>query len=118
MNIKLVDVDNKYREKKRRGKRFPNLALRKVSAYHKAKGDLVGFDIERPDLTYISCVFTKNRLKEMGAMPYVMPWEGGTPLVKALARWGNRRRLRNTPFWQYDRMPRCSAPIGGCKEER
>jgi hypothetical protein len=60
--IKLVDVDNKYREKKRRGKRFPNLALMKISAYEKSQGNEVGFDIENPDKTYISCVFKKNRL--------------------------------------------------------
>jgi hypothetical protein len=60
MKVKLVDVDNKYREPMRRGKRFPNLALMKLSAYHKARGDLVGFDIEDPDITHISCVFTRN----------------------------------------------------------
>jgi hypothetical protein len=62
MKVKLIDVDNKYREKKRRGKRFPNLALMKISAYEKAQGNEVGFDIENPDKTYISCVFKKNRL--------------------------------------------------------
>jgi hypothetical protein len=60
MKIKLIDIDNKYREKKRRGIPFPNLALMKLSAYHKARGDLVGFDIENPDITHISCVFTRN----------------------------------------------------------
>ena len=68
MKVRLIDVDNKYREPKRRGKRFPNLALTKVSAYYKAQGDTVGFDIEDPDITYISCVFTRNKehaLKEM-----------------------------------------------------
>lgn len=59
--IKLIDIDNKYRESKRRGKRFPNLVLAKASAYHQALGDVVGFDIESPDITYISCVFDKNR---------------------------------------------------------
>jgi hypothetical protein len=49
-------------------------------------------------------VYRCNRLKEMGAMPYVMPWEGGTPIVRALARWANRRALRDKPFWQYDRL--------------
>jgi hypothetical protein len=62
MRVKLIDVDLKYREKKRRGKRFPNLALMKLSAYHKARGDLVGFDIADPEITHISCVFTRNRL--------------------------------------------------------
>ena len=58
--VKLIDVDNKYREKKRRGKRFPNLALMKISAYHKQLGDTVGFETPNADLTYISCVFDKN----------------------------------------------------------
>jgi len=62
MRVKLVDVDNKYRESKRRGKRFPNLALMKISAYEKAMGNEVGFNIDNPDKTYISCVFTRNRL--------------------------------------------------------
>jgi hypothetical protein len=62
MNIQLIDVDNKYRSKTLRGKRFPNLALMKISAYEKARGNNVGFDVKNPDLTYISCVFNKNRL--------------------------------------------------------
>jgi hypothetical protein len=61
-HVKLVDVDNKYRESKRRGKRFPNLALMKISAYEKVMGNEVGFEISNPDKTYISCVFTRNRL--------------------------------------------------------
>lgn len=61
MKVKLIDIDNKYREKCQRGKRFPNLALMKLSAYHKAQGDIVGFDITNPDITHISCVFDKNR---------------------------------------------------------
>ena len=60
MKVKLIDIDNKYRGSKRRGKRFPNLALMKISAYHKKNGDGVGFDIPNPDITYISCVFSKN----------------------------------------------------------
>jgi hypothetical protein len=62
IRVKLIDIDNKYRESKRRGIPFPNLALMKLSAYHKARGDLVGFEIENPDITHISCIFTKNRL--------------------------------------------------------
>lgn len=69
--VLLVDIDNKYRESKRRGKRFPNLALMKLSAYHKARGDLVGFDIQDPDITHISCVFKRNAhhaIKEAAAV--------------------------------------------------
>jgi len=62
MRIKLVDADLKYREKKRRGKLFPNLALMKLSAYYKELGYEVGFNIENPNMTIISCVFKKYRL--------------------------------------------------------
>lgn len=48
-----------------------------------------------------------NKLKEFGVMPYVMPYNDGTPMIRALARWGNRRELFWTiPFYQYDRMPK------------
>lgn len=52
MNIALVDVD---------GRNFPNLALMKLSAWHKAQGDLVEwYDplFSRPDRIYASKVFT------------------------------------------------------------
>ena len=48
--ILLVDVDSK----------IPNLALMKISAWHKVRGDEAGFCIENPDKVYISCVFSKN----------------------------------------------------------
>lgn len=40
----------------------PNLALMKLSAYHKARGDEVylNFPLQQPDITYASCVFTWN----------------------------------------------------------
>lgn len=47
---------------------LPNLALMKLSAYHKARGDevsMTGF-YSAPDLVYISCVFTWNRPKARG----------------------------------------------------
>lgn len=50
MNIGLVDVDS----------RIPNLALMKISAYHKALGDHVGLYaplFDSPDLIYASKVF-------------------------------------------------------------
>ncbi len=39
---------------------FPNLALMKLSAYHKARGDQVylNFPLNQPDIAYASCVFT------------------------------------------------------------
>jgi hypothetical protein len=40
----------------------PNLALMKLSAYHKARGDEVylNFPLQQPDITYASCVFSWN----------------------------------------------------------
>ena len=50
MNIGLVDID---------GHNFPNLALMKISAYHKSIGDNVSWvDIGNYDRTYMSKVFT------------------------------------------------------------
>ena len=54
MNIGLIDVDSK----------IPNLALMKISAYHKARGDQVAFYnplIDRPDRIYASKVFTYTK---------------------------------------------------------
>lgn len=53
MRVSLVDIDSK----------IPNLALMKISAYHKSLGDVVGLNLESPDHTYISVVFPKNRDK-------------------------------------------------------
>jgi len=51
MKIKLIDVDSHG---------MPNLALMKLSAWHKERGDEVGFDIDSPDKVYISCIFSWN----------------------------------------------------------
>lgn len=51
MRISLIDVDSK----------IPNLALMKISAYHKAKGDTVGFNLNNPDKIYMSIIFTKKK---------------------------------------------------------
>jgi len=56
MKVLLIDVDSK----------IPNLALMNISAYHKKKGDIVGFNIDEPDVVYISCVFTKNKEQALG----------------------------------------------------
>lgn len=50
MRIALVDIDST----------IPNLALMKLSAFHKAQGDKVGFFIDDPDIVYISCIYRKN----------------------------------------------------------
>lgn len=51
MRVSLIDVDSK----------IPNLALMKISAYHKQKGDQVGFNIRDPDLVYTSIIYKKNK---------------------------------------------------------
>lgn len=52
MRIQLIDIDSV----------IPNLALMKISAYHKQKGDIVGLNnINEPDKAYISVIFKKNR---------------------------------------------------------
>jgi len=58
--VLLVDVDSK----------IPNLALMKISAWHKLQGDDVGFAIENPDKVYISCIFTKNKGQARGVATY------------------------------------------------
>lgn len=50
MNVSLIDVDSK----------ISNLALMKISAYHKARGDIVKFYeplFDKPDLIYASKIF-------------------------------------------------------------
>ena len=52
MNVGLIDVD---------GHNFPNLALMRISAYHKARGDHVEWwmgDLFHYDLVYMSKVFS------------------------------------------------------------
>ena len=49
--VLLIDVDSK----------IPNLALMKLSAWHKVQGDQVGFNVTDPDIIYASVIFKKNR---------------------------------------------------------
>lgn len=58
MNIGLIDVD---------GHNFPNLALMKISSYHKAKGDKVHFvhPLEVYDCVYKSKIFIFTPEKEL-----------------------------------------------------
>ena len=62
MRILLVDFDSK----------LPNLALMKLSAYHKNQGDDVGFHVEDPDKIYVSVVFKKNK-QFAGGIPMLYP---------------------------------------------
>lgn len=76
MKVLLMDLDT---NKRRRS--FPNLALMKLSAFHKAKGDevILNSPIEGYDIVYASCVFTwnKSRLKQVPPDAYI----GGSGLL-------------------------------------
>jgi len=70
MNIGLVDID---------GHNFPNLALMKISAYHKSIGDNVSWvDIGNYDRTYMSKVFTFSPDYSKGFANYGEIIKGGT----------------------------------------
>jgi len=66
MKVLLMDLDV---IKQRRP--FPNLALMKLSAYHRARGDRVvlNFPLELADITYASCVFTWHAKRAL-TLPY------------------------------------------------
>jgi hypothetical protein len=70
LNIGLVDID---------GHNFPNLALMKISAYHKSVGDKVNWvDIGNYDRTYMSKVFTFTPKYSQGLINYGEIVKGGT----------------------------------------
>jgi hypothetical protein len=56
LKVRLVQIDGKW----------PNLALMKLSAFHKREGDEVSFDCPDPDKVYISCIFKRNAPKARG----------------------------------------------------
>ena len=62
MNIGLIDVD---------GHNFPNLALMKISAWHKAKGDTVEWclPLSHYDIVYQSKVFDETYSKDITFIP-------------------------------------------------
>ncbi|GAH52847.1 unnamed protein product, partial [marine sediment metagenome] len=79
--VSLVDLDV---TSKRRP--FPNLALMKLSAYHKSKGDEVylNFPLIQPDITYASCVFTWNGRRRDGLPPEAIIGGSGVDLKAEL----------------------------------
>ena len=69
-NIAIVDVD---------GHNFPNFALMKISAYHKAKGDNVQWaELGNYDKTYMSKIFTFSQDYQLGFSNYGEIIKGGT----------------------------------------
>lgn len=81
MRILLVDLDTNSRRKP-----FPNLALMKLSAFYKTKGDEVflNFPLCQPDLTYASCVFTWNARNLQGFNPAIHTGGSGINLEAKL----------------------------------
>jgi len=78
MNVGLIDVD---------GGPFPNLALMKISAYHKAKGDSVemAIPLKRYDRVYQSKVFTEEYTPDL--------WY--TPMADEIIKGGTGYGLQN-----------------------
>lgn len=54
--VLLIDVDSK----------LPNLALMKLSAWYRAQGAEVGFNVTDPDLILASVVFKRNKARALG----------------------------------------------------
>lgn len=75
-SILLLDIDSL----------IPNLALMKLSAWHKAQGDEVGLNyVGNPDKVYAACVFSWNKRKaEQYRMVYPNLVVGGTGVDIAL----------------------------------
>lgn len=80
MNVGLIDVD---------GHNFPNLALMKISAYEKQRGNHVEWwnGLKRYDRVYKS--------KDMGYDPYVMIYDkpAAPVITRRLQRWCNNRMI-------------------------
>lgn len=81
MKVLLMDLDVI-----RQRRPFPNLALMKLSAYHKAKGDQVflNFPLQPVDIAYASCVFTWNARRRDGLSPDVIVGGSGIDLKAEL----------------------------------
>lgn len=71
MRVALVDVD---------GHNFPNLALMRLSAYHKSRGDTVewNFQLDHYDLCYKSKVFSAAYSKDVDVINSDKVVQGGT----------------------------------------
>ena len=83
MNIGLIDVD---------GHNFPNMALMRLSAHHKTRGD----NVEWWDgFKHYDRVLA---LDKMGITPFAQPYrdyDGGEPTIeqRRFARWVNNKAL-------------------------
>ena len=99
--VLLVDTDSL----------IPNLALMKISAYHKSIGDQVGFDVNDPDKVYASVIFKHNKHKVDGLKFYYPNAEidiggSGYDLKKCLPAEIDRMQP------DYDLYPKCDYYLG------
>jgi len=79
MRVGLIDID---------GHNFPNLALMKLSAWHKARGDTV--EMTTPDESEgFDCGYRDFRNN-------IEP----TPEQKAFARWVNHKAIFKSVLWE------------------
>ena len=91
MKIALVDMDYEYRKSIGRPPRhrFPNFALMRISAWHKAQGDTVDWyplPMEIPDKIYVAKCFTWYK--------DVVQFAAGDPELRRLQRWCNMAATR------------------------
>lgn len=101
MKVLLIDVDSV----------IPNLALMHISAWKKAQGAEVGFDIEDPDEVFASVVFEKNRHLVDGLRFYYPNAKidiggGGVSLTKNLPSYVDRMMP------DYSIYPECDYDLG------
>ncbi len=66
MNRKVLLINTDSKLSLKTGFEFPNLALMKISAFHKSIGNEAGFNVSDPDIVYSSTIFSKNRHKTDG----------------------------------------------------
>jgi len=94
--IGLIDVD---------GRKFPNLALMKISAYHKKKNDSVNWvTIEDYDKTYMSKIFTFSPEPTQGFGNYGEIVRGGTGYNIALKLPTEIDNIKNVDYSIYNKI--------------
>ena len=94
MRIGLIDVD---------GHHFPNLALMRISAYHKARGDTVEWwwtDFYHYDIVYMSKIFSDTYSPDVpeplnadkvikGGTGYCIKLQGGVDWFRNWVEWAD-----------------------------
>lgn len=115
MKIALIDVDAGLNPAKAK---FPNLALMRISAYHKSRGDTVEWwwsDLIHYDIVYMSKVFSDAYTKDIPPPPQTLTWlcaavrdtpspsartawNTSTPRSTKISRLRSKKCFRTTPY--------------------